>query len=166
LPAYLLTWNPQRWEWPGLAELSTRVQSGEEIDIEWGCGNNRRICPGDRAFFLRQGVEPRGIFASGTFTSAPLKGEHWEEEKRRRGIPLLRVQVRLEALLDPLFDPILPRSLLNVPRFTGMHWNTQVSGISIPAPVAAELENAWRNFIPNFILNTKSKMTNLDYNIQ
>ena len=147
MTAYLLTWNPRRWEWPDLADLARRIRAGEALKTEWGCGNTRRIRAGDRAFFLRQGVEPRGIFASGFFSGPPTAGEHWEEDKRRRGIPLLRVQIRLDVLLDPLLDPILPRFLLNAPRFGGMHWNTQVSGITIPNPVAAELEAAWRNFI-------------------
>ena len=85
--AYLLTWNSLRWPWPELADTALRVKVGETVTSRWGCGRNKHIQPGDHLFLLKQGAEPRGLFASGTAVSAPFSAPHWDEEKAALGVP-------------------------------------------------------------------------------
>ena len=91
---------------------------------------------------MRQGVEPRGIVASGWAESDWYEGPGW----RRPGVPCNYVDVAFDTLLDPSQEPILPREALAHGKLAEMYWDTQVSGIRIPDAVARELEKAWRSF--------------------
>ncbi len=141
---YLLTWNPDRWAWTELAQAVDLVREEGAALRRWSCGNTRKIEAGDRVFLLRQGVEPRGIMASGTVIEPPYEGPHWDPDISK---PALYVDVRFDALLDPGSDDILPRELLDEGPFVGMHWNTQSSGTTIPANVAGALEEAWGEWL-------------------
>ncbi|MDP9476130.1 MAG: EVE domain-containing protein [Actinomycetota bacterium] len=140
MSTYLLTWNPNRWDWTDQALTAQRVREEGSAVVRWSCGNTRRIEAGDRIFLLRQGAEPRGIVASGTVIEPPYEDAHWDESASK---PALYVDVRLDALLDPDSDGVLRRELLDEPPFSGMHWNAQSSGTTIPAHVAAALTEAW-----------------------
>ncbi len=140
MSTYLLTWNPNRWNWTDLVLTAHRVREEGSAVVQWSCGNTRKIEAGDRVFLLRQGVEPRGIVASGTVIEPPYEDVHWDESAPK---PALYVDVELDALLDPDSEDVLPRELLNEPPFSAMHWNAQSSGTTIPAHVAAALTEAW-----------------------
>jgi 5-methylcytosine-specific restriction enzyme A len=140
MTTYLLTWNPNRWTWTDLSLTAHRVREEGCASMRWSCGNTRRIEAGDRVFLLRQGAEPRGIVASGTVIEPPYEDVHWDEDASK---PALYVDVKLDALLDPDADDILPRELLEEPPYSEMHWNAQSSGTTMPARVASALEEAW-----------------------
>lgn len=146
MATYLLAWNPKRWNWDDHDEISDEIKDGKEASIRWSCGNSKKLSKGDRVFFIRLGLEPKGIFASGNITKGSYEAVHWEKEKADIGEKTLYVQVELDAFLDPEKDPILPRELLSTPPFSGMHWDTQMSGIKIPDDIAFELEKVWANF--------------------
>src|SRR5437764_1601468 len=113
MPTYLMTWNPRRWPWPTLEEQLRRFADGARVGDRWSCGNTRKVCSGDRLFFLRQGHNPpRGIFASGWATGVPKEGPHWDAERSRRGETVFRVPFYFDALLDPRKPKILPRAAL------------------------------------------------------
>ena len=84
---YLLAWNPKRWSWDEIDELSLKVEKGQSVTRRWSCGNSKRIKPGDRVFIICLGEEPRGIFASGIVIIGPYEDLHWDEQKRARGEP-------------------------------------------------------------------------------
>ncbi|MEP0873311.1 HNH endonuclease [Trichocoleus desertorum AS-A10] len=105
----------------------------------WSCGNTKKIQRGDRFFLIQQGVEPRGIFASGWVLSASELDSHWSEE----GKSTRYVDIEFDVLLNPKEEPILPRSLLNQASLAGVNWSTQRSGITIPDQIAVELEQEW-----------------------
>lgn len=140
MSTYLLTWNPNRWAWMDLALTAHCVREEGSALVQWSCGNTRKIEAGDRVFLLRQGVEPRGVVASGTVVEPPYEDVHWDEDALK---PALYVDVKLDALLDPDLNGILPRELLDEPPFSDMHWNAQSSGTTIPTHVASALEEAW-----------------------
>ena len=144
MATYLLTWNPERWAWTELAKTASRVREEGSAIRRWSCGNTRKIEVGDRVFLLRQGVEPRGIMASGTVIGSPYEADHWDPSSSK---PALYVDVTFDSLLDPDRDDVLPRELLDEPPFYGMHWNAQSSGTTIPANVAAALEAAWSELL-------------------
>jgi hypothetical protein len=154
MPTYLLTWNPERWTWDGLGREARRVARGRGLKARWGCGNNARIQPGDRFFLLRQGKPPRGIVASGRFASAPYRGEHWDEGKRRRAIPALYVDVVFDVLLDSARRPPLSVGELTRGPLSRVNWRTKTSGIRIADDAAALLEALWRRHVVTSYLGT------------
>lgn len=154
MTTYLIAWNPKRWQWDDLPELSNDVKEGKIVSIRWSCGKSRRLQIGDRVFIIRLGVEPKGIFASGTIIEGSYENIHWEDEKAALGEKALFIQIRLDVLLDPESDPILPREALSFPPFSDMHWDTQMSGVRIPDEIAEELDKAWNSFkiVKNYFL--------------
>jgi 5-methylcytosine-specific restriction protein A len=146
MSTYLLAWNPNLWQWKDLEEKSARVKNGEEVIEDWSMANrNARI--GDRIFILRVGVEPRGIFASGTIIKNPYERLHWDPNKAKLGVKQFAVDGKFDILLVPGVDEIFTRDRLNAPPLASMHWDTQLSGVLIPDPIAIALEDAWKLFI-------------------
>lgn len=144
MDTYLLTWNPNRWSWHIDKDLVS-IRSHGYVDGRWSCGNTRRIQPGDQVYLLRQGLEPRGILASGTAISATYEDRHWADD--RSGETALYVDVRFDSLLDPDAEGVLPLSRLAGGELASVNWRTQSSGISIPPKAAAELDSRWRSFL-------------------
>lgn len=114
------------------------------FDGRWSCGRTKRIDPGDRVFLLRQGLEPRGIIASGQARSSPHYEAHWDESRQDQA---LYVDVRFDALLVPEEDGILPLAQLQNGHLATVNWSTQGSGISIAPLAASLLENLWRGLL-------------------
>lgn len=92
---YLFGWSPIKYPWLEIADESKRVAAGEKIADSWTCVAYKKVKPGDRAFFVRVGAEPRGIFASGYVISEPFLGLN------RKGNPAHRVNIEFDVLLDP-----------------------------------------------------------------
>lgn len=139
---FLLTWNPNRWPWDMSPDLLALKEHGYFDDC-WSC-RTKRIQPGDRVFLLRQGLEPRGILASGQARSLPHKKAHWDETRNDQ---TRFVDVRFDALLIPEEDGVLPLEQLREGPLAKVHWGTQFSGISIEPLAASLLEQRWRAFL-------------------
>ena len=87
---------------------------------------------------LRQGNEPRGLFASGRALTDWYEGPNW------RGPGYCHyVDFAYDMLLDPLREALLPRDELRSGKLARMYWDTQSSGPRIPPDVATELERIW-----------------------
>jgi 5-methylcytosine-specific restriction protein A len=142
---YLLSWNPKRWNWEELHDLSYQVKAGKSITRRWSCGNNKQPRINDRAFLIRLGQEPKGIFASGIILEGSYEDIHWDDEKAAIGKTSLFVQLQFDMLLDPNEDDILSRDVLQQPPLSEMHWDAQMSGVRIPINIAHELEKQWLN---------------------
>jgi 5-methylcytosine-specific restriction protein A len=143
MKTYLLTWNPKKFDWNTLEQDIARIQEFGFHKDRWSCGRNKSIVPGSRVFMLRQGKEPRGIFASGHVLSQPFEDIHWTDGEKTS----LYIDIRLDTLLNPENEPILPRYLLNNDILNHVNWDTQASGISIREDVAKVLEQIWENFL-------------------
>lgn len=140
----LLTWNPAKWTWDDLPSAARRVLSGEQVKDRWSCGNRRGIAIGSRVFLLRQGNQGhRGIVGSGVTTGEPFEDRHFNPQLARQGKRTSYVEVRWDRLIDPDADPVLDRSLLDVPPLDQVNWSTQSSGIEIPPEAASALERLW-----------------------
>jgi 5-methylcytosine-specific restriction protein A len=133
---FLLTWNPARVEWPDLARMARRVQRGERLRDRWSCARSKQLRRGDRLFMLRQGTEPRGIFASGWALTDWYEGPSW----RRPGSYCHYLDLFYDALY---YTAVLPRDALRHGALADMYWDTQSSGPRIPDPVARALEKIW-----------------------
>lgn len=79
LATYLLAWNPRRWDWEAIDDHVQELERKGATVRRWSCANSRRIREGDRLFLIRQGEEPRGIFASGVADSNWYEDLHWDE---------------------------------------------------------------------------------------
>ncbi len=101
MATYLLAWNPKRWQWDDLSECIREVNEAGYTSIRWSCGRTRKIQSGDRLFLLRQGIEPRGILASGYAASDVFEAGHWDDNIRARGQTTLYVGASFDVLFDP-----------------------------------------------------------------
>ncbi len=140
MATYLLTWNPAKWEWKDYDDRLREVAERGSFTFPWDTGANRRVRAGDRVFLLRQGLEPRGIVGSGHAVSDVYQDEHWNPI--REGLANYIV-VEWDHLVDPTRDWYIPRKRLDAEIFSGVHWNTQRSGITIREDVAEILEEEW-----------------------
>lgn len=137
---YLFAWNPKLWDWPQLARDRRRLARQGFLDTAWSSGRARRIEPGSRAYLVRLGVEPRGLFGSGTVMTAPVECRHWRADKAAAGAVTGRVQLRLDALHAL---PIVSLADLAQPPFAGYRWSVRQSGTRVPAPLAEALDALW-----------------------
>lgn len=142
MSTYLLTWNACREDVTWAQECADSFRKNNMVKFAWACGNSKRIREGDRVFFLRQRMEPRGLVALGYVERSPYFGPHWDTERANQGDTALFVDAVWEYFSE---DPIIPRTRLDDPPFSQVHWNTQKSGISVPDEVAELLDGEFRS---------------------
>ena len=143
---FLLVWSGKKWDWTDLSEKKREVQEKGYTIFPYSCGNNKSISLGDRVFFIRLGGEPRGIFALGTVVKERYEKEHWDKKENRR---IGYIDIRVNSLLEPGVDRILPISFLKKGRLGEMHWESQASGIKIPQDIADEVEKEFNQIGEN-----------------
>lgn len=132
----LLAWNPNRWYWDNIKEEAALLARQGFLNERWSCGTRKNIPLGTRFFLIRLGEEPKGIIASGFTKSLPLRDQHFVLPDKYAWY----VDISFDVLSE---HPIIARSRLAEPPFSGFHWNTQMSGIDIPDSIAGPLENEW-----------------------
>lgn len=152
---YLLTWNPNNWHWDTLNKEIVQVAAGSHPGGRWSAGNTKRIQPGDRLFWLRQGREPRGIFASGYSTSEVSEDDHWSDD--RTGDMALYVDVEFDTLFDPDKERVISIEELKSSVSSSMNWQPFASGTTIPTVAAARLEKAWAKHLDEIGHDRKGK---------
>lgn len=136
MSSYLLTWNPRRFNsWDELQWLAKEKRS------RWSCGSRLSMAKGSRVYLFRQGVEPRGIVASGYTAADVHQDEHWDPKRRRKRQEANYVHVHFDAVLQ---DATFPAHQLKSLR--AVNWRTQMSGIEIPNDAASGLERLWGTF--------------------
>lgn len=138
--AYLFGWNPVKFAWDNLDEdISKLKQLGELVD-NWSVASHKTIQPGDRAYIVRLGLEPKGIFASGYIKSEPYLAS-------RKGRIYHRIDIGLDVLLNPDKERILTFDILKTGNLAEQTWAPQASGISIRPHLVDELEGVWQDFL-------------------
>ena len=140
--AWLLSWNPNNWNWEDYDEAIARTQHGETYESIWSCANTH-VSPGDRVFLTVLGTSGNnGIIASGTALSGSFEADHWDPKKNDRGIKAKRINVHFDLILDYINQRILKQSFLNN-EFPEQQWSPQGSGIEIKADYIVPLEAEW-----------------------
>jgi len=138
--AYLFGWNPVKFEWADIDEDIQKLHKTGKLEDNWSVASHKTIQPGDRAYIVRVGVEPKGIFASGFIASEPYivfrKGRHYH-----------RITIALDVLLNPDKEPILSLDILKTGNLAAQTWTPQASGISIRPELVDELEGVWQDFL-------------------
>jgi 5-methylcytosine-specific restriction protein A len=140
LSTFLFAWNPKLWDWPTLSADMRRLARRGHLDTEWSSGRARNVEPGSRAFLVKLGVAPKGLYGAGTVMTAPVERLHWREDKAALGRTTGYVMLRLDALFD---TPIVTFDDLAKPPFAGYRWAVRQSGTRVPFPVADALERLW-----------------------
>ena len=138
--AYLFGWNPIKWEWPELDDDIQKLKTTGKLEDNWSVISHKSIQPGDRAYMIRLGVEPRGIFGSGTVASEPYPAF-------RNGRHYYRITIALDVLLNPAKQSILGMDILKTGNLSAQNWTPQASGISIKPQLVDELEGLWLSFL-------------------
>jgi 5-methylcytosine-specific restriction protein A len=140
MATYLYAFNPAIWSWPELADdIRTLARQGH-LDTGWSCGRHRHIEPGSRAFLVRLGVPPKGIFGSGVSLTVPETRAHWIAEKAAAGFTTNHVKLRLDHLFE---TPLITFDELDVPPFRRYRWGVRSSGTYLPEAIADALEDLW-----------------------
>lgn len=143
MTAYLFTWNPKRWFWPDFSEYQRHIREEGFVIEPWRCAS-KRIRVGDRAFLMRLGEEPKGIFGSGVVVREPYADRHYDPVRADAGDVAWYVDIRFDILRNPQRDDILPHDRLTQdPMRREMRWTPQGSGVSIREAVVGPLERAW-----------------------
>lgn len=146
MATYLLKWDPNKWDWRNIKELAEAVKGGIPVTKPWSCGNARRIAAGDRVFLIRLGREPRGIVGSGHVTRGSYEAHNLEAQDTGRDKKgNMFIDVRFDALGEPMHEALLPRGKLNDGMLKSFLWDIQTSGAQIPDNVAEELEKTWHD---------------------
>lgn len=142
MPTYLLTWNPENFAWTDLPSVAARVRAGDVVQDRWSAGGTQQIRMGDRIFLLRQGVEPKGIVASGRAASDWYEDRHWDES--RPNDTTTYVDVVFDRLIDPSGNPseILSTAAL-ADLVPGLQTSIARSGTRIPDDIAFGVEQLW-----------------------
>ena len=140
MATYLFAWNPSLWNWPDMPKDMRQLNRRGHFDTEWNSGRVRNIEVGSRAFLVRVGVPPKGIFGAGHTLTEPVPTPHWRPERRAAGAIQQRLWLRLESLY-PL--PPITYDDLGVPPFARFRWGVRSSGVRIPSTLADHLEDLW-----------------------
>ena len=142
MATYLFAWNPSLWNWPELESDRRKLARRGHLDTEWNAGRVRNIDVGSRAFLVRVGVPPKGIFGAGYTLTPTTPAPHWQPEKAARGSIVQRLTLRLDTLL-PL--PAVTYEDLAQPPFARFRWGVRSSGVHIPVALADALETLWES---------------------
>ncbi len=155
MATYLLTWNPERWQWSNIQDEIAIINKKGFCDERWSSGVTKKIQPNDRVFLMKLGGQkPRGIMASGWATSEVFQDVHWGDGTKLA----LYVDVHFDTIIDPSQESIFPIELLQDGIYSRVNWTPQKSGNSIPNDVAEQLEKDWAKF-----LNRSVPVRQIDY---
>jgi 5-methylcytosine-specific restriction protein A len=155
MATYLLTWNPERWQWDDIQDDIALITEKGFCDGRWSSGVTKKIQPSDRIFLMKLGSQkPRGIMASGWATSEVFQDIHWGDDSKLAHY----VDIHFDTIIDPSQDDIFSVELLQDEIYSGVNWTPQASGMSIPDDVAEQLEKDWARF-----LNRPVPVRQIDY---
>jgi len=162
---YLLTWNPaESLVYELLDAWNQQCNGKDSLSPDWSCGSNKSIPIGSRVFLHRQGVEPRGIVASGWVTRRSYRKKHWNPDRAKRGEKANFVHIRLDAICEGFGDdengpasglsPFPVQAITRAPIGTEVNWrNIPGSGIRIPDAAAKEIERLWALHVGGVVAN-------------
>ncbi len=140
MATYLFAWNPSLWNWPEMAADRRKLARRGHFDTDWNSGRVRNIEPGSRAFLIRVGLPPKGIFGAGYTLTAPHPEPHWRPDRAAAGAVMQRLILRLDTLLEL---PAITYGDLALPPFARFRWGVRSSGMHVPSALADALETLW-----------------------
>ena len=143
MKTFLFAWNPKKWDWTTLEQDIEEIENAGKTTKMWSVVSHKKIQPGDRAFLMRLGQEPKGIMAAGFVCSPPFLSKHWSGEDKL----VNRVMIEFEVILNSNSEPLLGLDFLNTGNLVKGNWTPQASGTEINSEIANELETVWFRFL-------------------
>lgn len=144
--AYLLTWNPENWNWPDYKEKVKVIKEGKTFIESW-TSSSKQPMVGDQVFLLKNKV---GIIGHGHVEKASYDAPHYNSEKAQEGLTTNHIDVKFDWLMDEIENNYIPIDLLESV-FSKQTWRPQSSGIEIKEEYINDLEKVYRQvkLIPN-----------------
>ena len=139
MAAWLLTWNPDRYEWDNYDEECEEVSKTQSIEFEWSC-ISKKAQAGDEFYLMKQGNHPRGIIAHGIITEGSFESEHWDDNRASKKTNYIFGEC--DTLLNYKMQKILDVSDIEK-RCPQQWWHPQASGIRIRDEVLSTLRELW-----------------------
>ena len=156
---WLLSWNPNLWQWESLADDRRTTHEGKTVTHRWTCANHNASV-GDKVYLVRSGVEPKGIVANGNIVKASFEDLHWDEKKASEGKTSWYVDVSFSRIQDPLVnDPYLKSDDLKKITVDKQVWFPQSSGIEIKQRSEGILKKHWEKIVKTVVQTPKPTIT-------
>lgn len=128
---FMLTWNPRQLRPANLSAILHDIRQGKPSPYEWSTGSRNTLPPQARVFLVRQGLEPRGVVASGysgdsSRTATRYCALHWT------------------MAVDPdQCETLSVAELRSNPILAQVPWKIRAGGREFTSAEAAELERLW-----------------------
>lgn len=151
--SWLMTWNPDKWEWESFQDDRLRVARGESVTLTWNT-KSKQPKAGDTAYLMRLGQSPKGLVARGTVTSEPYEDEHYRPEKAESGEKLHYVDITLTDLRDPKAESYISQAALEAGTTDEQTWTPNQSGIEIKSRSAKLVSGLWSKLPPVKVAQT------------
>lgn len=144
--AYLLTWNPNNWNWSDYKEKVKVIKEGKTFIESW-TSSSKQPKVGDQVFLLKNKV---GIIGHGHVEKASYDAPHYNSEKVQEGLTTNHIDVKFDWLMDEIENNYIPLDLLESV-FSKQTWRPQSSGIEIKEEYINDLEKVYKQvkLIPN-----------------
>lgn len=155
---WLLSWNPENWEWKEYGEWAKGTKSGKTYNMSWTCSSKQPKI-GDHIFLIKTGTEPRGIIAHGKVVRPSYEAPHYDREKAAAGKTAPHIDVEFDGIRNYSTESILQIDTLTQ-TFPEQTWISQSSGIQIKCDVD-ELQKMWTELQENQINTIMNKYVNL-----
>lgn len=141
IATWLLTWNPDVWNWSTLQGDREKTRAGKAVTLPWRCVSTAPR-EGDHVYLMRLGVEPKGVVGVGTVSHASYDAPHYDPAKAAAGEMIRRIDVDFSDIRDVVSDPILELEALQreAPEQT---WTPQSSGTEIKQKAARTVAHLW-----------------------
>ena len=133
--AYLLTWNPDNWNWPDYKEKVQAAKEGKAVIESW-TSSSKQPNVGDQVFLLKTKV---GIIGHGHVEKASYEAPHYNSEKAQEGRKTNHIDVKFDWLMDETENNYISIDLLESV-FPKQTWRPQSSGIEIKEEYINNLE--------------------------
>ena len=137
--AWLLLWNPSKWNWKDYEEWCERTKKGEKYTNAW-TSISKQPLKGDEVFLIKLGDSaPKGIIAHG-YVISKVTYQVEGDNSNYIDVEFDRIQNYKKDLI------LLQEDLRN--KFEVKHkWSPQPSGIEIDETILPELRKMWNKLI-------------------
>ena len=138
---WLLSWNPDKWNWKKYAEWCNGTKYGVKFTESWTC-RSEKPAVGDEFYLIKQGDKPRGIIGHGHIVRESYSAPHYNAERAKKGEKTNHIDVEFDYLLNYETEPILDQGHLKK-ILPDQHWSPQGSGIQIREEIVPKLNELW-----------------------
>lgn len=143
--SFLLTWNPQKYNWVDLQNDIEQLEEVGYVEKRWSCGNTKKIKQRNKIYLMKVGKGPNGIMGSGYTTTSSYSDQHWDGTE---GKITNYINVKFDELINcDNYNIFNKEKLANIDPKNIQQWFPQNSGISLNTEVSINLEKEWLKFI-------------------